>query len=71
MDQVVVDLGDDVAAPGDAAVVFGPGRDGEATADDWARAAATISWEIVTRIGSRVPRRYTGDHTGDHTGGLA
>jgi alanine racemase len=60
MDQVVVDLGDDVAAPGDPAVVFGPGSGGEATADDWARAAGTISWEVVTRIGSRVPRRYTG-----------
>ena len=60
MDQVVVDLGDDVAAPGDPAVVFGPGTGGEATADDWAQAAGTISWEIVTRIGSRVPRRYTG-----------
>jgi alanine racemase len=65
MDQVVVDLGDDVAAPGDAALVFGPGDDGEATADDWAQAAGTISWEIVTRIGSRVPRHYTGNHTGN------
>jgi alanine racemase len=61
MDQVVLDLGDDVAAPGDPAVVFGPGTHGEATADDWARAAGTISWEIVTRIGARVPRRYAGD----------
>jgi alanine racemase len=60
MDQVVVDLGDDVAAPGDAVLVFGPGDDGEATADDWAQAAGTISWEIVTRIGTRVPRRYVG-----------
>jgi alanine racemase len=60
MDQVVVDLGDDVAAPGDPAIVFGPGLDGEATADDWAQAAGTIAWGIVTRIGSRVPRRYTG-----------
>ena len=60
MDQVVVDLGDDVAAPGDPALVFGPGTSGEATADDWAQAAGTISWEVVTRIGARVPRRYVG-----------
>ncbi len=58
MDQLVVDLGDDDAAPGDVAVVFGPGRHGEATADDWAAAAGTISWEVVTRIGARVPRAY-------------
>ncbi|GAB3455429.1 alanine racemase [Kineococcus endophyticus] len=60
MDQVVVDLGDEAALPGDPAVVFGPGGDGEATADDWAQAAGTISWEVVTRIGARVPRRHTG-----------
>lgn len=64
MDQVVVDLGDgpDAAAAraGDLAVVFGPGTDGEPTAQDWADAAGTISYEIVTRIGSRVPRRYVG-----------
>jgi len=71
MDQVVVDLGDDDAAPGDEAVVFGPGDDGEATADDWALAAGTISWEIVTRIGSRVPRRYVGAGSSTGTGGGA
>ena len=60
MDQVVVDLGDAQAAAGDVAVVFGPGGAGEATAQDWADAAGTISWEIVTRIGARVPRRYVG-----------
>ena len=49
MDQVVVDLGDDPADPGDLALFFGPGDAGEATADDWAAAAGTISWEIVTR----------------------
>ncbi|MEZ0165035.1 alanine racemase [Kineococcus sp. LSe6-4] len=60
MDQVVLDLGDATAAPGDAALVFGPGADGEATADDWAQVAGTISWEVVTRVGARVPRRHTG-----------
>ena len=28
---------------------------------DWAEAVDTISYEIVTRIGSRVPRTYVGD----------
>jgi alanine racemase len=60
MDQFVVDLGGDAASPGDEAVLFGPGDDGEPTAEDWARAASTIAYEIVTRVGARVPRVYAG-----------
>ncbi|MEZ0065439.1 alanine racemase [Streptacidiphilus sp. MAP12-20] len=60
MDQFVVDLGGDAAEVGDVAVLFGSGERGEPTAEDWARAAGTISYEIVTRIGARVPRRYLG-----------
>jgi alanine racemase len=61
MDQVVLDCGDDQVAAGDVAVLFGDGRDGEPTADDWAAAADTINYEIVTRMGSaRVARVYTG-----------
>lgn len=56
MDQFVVDLGGDTAEAGDEALVFGPGDRGEPTAEDWARAAGTIAYEIVTRIGTRVPR---------------
>ena len=37
MDQFVVDLGDDLPRPGDEVVLFGPGADGEPTAQDWAR----------------------------------
>ncbi|MEU9484391.1 alanine racemase [Streptomyces decoyicus] len=58
MDQFVVDLGGDSAEPGDPAVLFGPGDRGEPTAEDWAQVAGTIGYEIVTRIGSRVPRVY-------------
>ncbi|WP_243084038.1 alanine racemase [Streptomyces sp. 891-h] len=58
MDQFVVDLGGDSAAAGDRVVLFGPGDQGEPTAEDWARAAGTISYEIVTRISPRVPRVY-------------
>ncbi|GCD95488.1 alanine racemase [Embleya hyalina] len=60
MDQFVVDLGDDEASAGDEAILFGPGDRGEPTAEDWAAAIGTISYEIVTRIGARVPRIHTG-----------
>ncbi|MDH6541522.1 alanine racemase [Streptomyces lavendulae] len=60
MDQFVVDLGEDLAEPGDEAVVFGDAERGEPTAEDWAQAAHTIAYEIVTRIGGRVPRVYLG-----------
>lgn len=59
MDQVVVDLGPGAeAAPGDVAVLFGDARDGVPTAEDWAAAAGTIGYEIVTRLGTRVPRTH-------------
>uniref|UniRef100_A0AAU1HYC7 Alanine racemase n=1 Tax=Streptomyces sp. NBC_00180 TaxID=2903632 RepID=A0AAU1HYC7_9ACTN len=58
MDQFVVDLGGDEPAAGAEAVLFGPGDRGEPTAEDWAQAAGTIAYEIVTRIGTRVPRVY-------------
>ncbi len=60
MDQFVVDLGDEPAEPGDEVVLFGPGRAGEPTADDWARACGTIHYEIVTRMGGRLLRRHVG-----------
>ena len=58
MDQFVVDCGDDPVAAGDGVIVFGPGDQGEPTAQEWADATGTIPYEIVTRIGPRVPRRY-------------
>lgn len=61
MDQFVVDLGGDRPAPGTEAVLFGSGEHGEPTAQDWAEAADTIAYEIVTRIGARVPRVYLGE----------
>ncbi|MET0419372.1 MAG: alanine racemase [Actinoplanes sp.] len=61
MDQIVLDVGDDPVTAGDVATLFGPGDDGGPTADDWAEAAGTINYEIVTRFGStRVPRVYAG-----------
>ena len=58
MDQIVVDVGDAPVAVGDRAVLFGDPATGVPSADDWARAAGTINYEIVTRVGPRVPRRY-------------
>ena len=60
MDQFVVDLGPDSRAQsGDWVVVFGNGSHGEYTADDWGAASGSINYEIVTRIGPRVPRIYS------------
>ncbi|MFE4589474.1 alanine racemase [Streptomyces laurentii] len=61
MDQFVVDLSGDEVEPGAEAVLFGPGDRGEPSAQDWADAADTIAYEIVTRIGARVPRVYVGE----------
>ena len=59
MDQFVVDLGpESTAKSGDWVVIFGDGRHGEYTADDWGASSASINYEIVTRIGPRVPRIY-------------
>jgi alanine racemase len=63
MDQFVIDVGDAVVGAGDEVVLFGSGADGEPTAEDWANAIGTINYEIVTRVGARVPRRYEGVRT--------
>lgn len=61
MDQFVVDLGDDTMdGHGEHAVLFGPGDSGEPTAHDWASVLSTIPYEVVTRIGPRVPRVHVG-----------
>ncbi|MEP7192385.1 MAG: alanine racemase [Actinomycetota bacterium] len=61
MDQFVIDLGPaSKAQPGDRVTLFGAGESGEPTAQDWAELTGTISYEIVSRIGLRVPRVYVG-----------
>ena len=62
MDQFVVDLGPgptDVAV-GDDAILFGPGADGEPTAQDWAELLGTINYEVVTSPRGRICRTYRG-----------
>ncbi len=60
MDQFLLDLGDDEVAAGDEVVLFGAGDDGEPTAQEWAERLGTIDYEIITRVGARVPRVYVG-----------
>lgn len=57
MDQFVVGLDAQVRA-GDEVVLFGDGSDGAPTAQEWAQACGTISYEIVTRVGGRMRRRH-------------
>jgi alanine racemase len=52
----VTDLGD--AAVGDEAVLMGRQGDMEISASELAERADTITWEIITRIGTRVRRVY-------------
>ncbi|WP_214327021.1 alanine racemase [Nonomuraea sediminis] len=63
MDQFMIDVGDDPLAAGDEVVLFGPGKTGESTLQEWADNLGTITHEIVTRIGARVPRVYKGSGT--------
>jgi alanine racemase len=58
MDQFMVDVDDDEAQVGDPVVLFGTGEDGAPTAQDWAEACGTISYEIVAGVGGRMRRRY-------------
>lgn len=69
MDQFVVDVDDQPVTAGAPVVLFGTGADGGPTAEDWARACDTISYEVVTRMGGRFRRRYRGTTSGaDATG---
>ena len=59
----MVDLGDVPAAVDDEVVLLGRQGDDEITATEWAEHLGTISYEIVTGIGARVPRTYVGEGT--------
>jgi alanine racemase len=58
MDQLIVDCGDVAVEPGDDVVLLGRQGDETVTAEELARRADTIGYEIVTGIGSRVPREH-------------
>jgi alanine racemase len=59
MDQLLVDVGDLDVAVDDDVVLLGAQGDDEITADEWAARLDTIPYEVVTRLGGRLPRRYS------------
>lgn len=59
MDQFVVDVGDAAVTVGDRAILFGDPANGVPSATDWADAADTINYDIVTRLGGRVERSFS------------
>jgi alanine racemase len=59
MDCITVWTGGEPARVGEEAVVFGAG-DVAARVEDWADAAGTIAYELLVRIGARVPRVQRG-----------
>jgi alanine racemase len=60
IDTLDVDLGEGSARIGDIATLFGPGDDGEPTAEEWARWAETVGDEIVARASPRADRVLRG-----------
>lgn len=54
MDHVMVDAGDLPVSVGDVATLFG----GIVTLNEQATLAGTITYELLTTLGSRLPRRY-------------
>jgi alanine racemase len=56
MDSFMADLGPDDCEIGDEIVLIGAQGDQRITADELAAALGTINYEVVTRIGSRIPR---------------
>ncbi|MCC3277891.1 alanine racemase [Arthrobacter sp. zg-Y40] len=69
MDQMVIDLhrtgiaGTPDSLVGHEAVLFG--GEGAPGVDEWASAAGSINYEIITRISGRVPRRYVDSAAGE------
>jgi len=58
MDQFVIDIGDLDFSTGDEVILFGDPAKNEPDVEEWAKASQSIGYEIVTRLGPRVPRIY-------------
>jgi alanine racemase len=58
MDQLLVDRGDEEVEVGEEVVLIGSQGEETIGADEVGRRFGTIGYEIVSRIGPRVPRRY-------------
>lgn len=65
MDQIMVDIGWDSAYNGDEVVLLGEQGGAEIRAEDLARWADTIPYEVLTNINTRVPRTYRGGDLAD------
>jgi alanine racemase len=63
MDYVSVEIGDAPVVPGDAALLFGAGPEGALPVEAAAQAAGTIPYELLVRVGARVPRVYSDETT--------
>jgi alanine racemase len=60
MDHLLVDCADLAVEPGDEVVLIGRQGEDAVTAAELARHAGTIAYEVVSRIGPRVPRELIG-----------
>lgn len=58
MDLVTVWLEEDPVSIGEPAIAFGVGAGGSLPVESLATAAATLSYEVVVRVGARVPREW-------------
>jgi alanine racemase len=59
MDLVTVWLEEDSVSIGEPAIAFGVGAGGRLPVESLANAAATLPYELVVRVGARVPREWT------------
>ncbi|MGH0032102.1 MAG: alanine racemase [Myxococcota bacterium] len=60
MDSTTVDVGDAPVEAGDEALLFGAQDGATLPVEEAALAAGTIAYELLVRVGARVPRRYEG-----------
>jgi alanine racemase len=60
MDQILIDVGDDAVKVGDEVVLLGQQDGAGVPVTEWSELMGTIPWEIMSRIGTRLPRRYIG-----------
>ncbi len=58
MDFITVDVGDAPVEPGDEAVIFGGQGEMHRSVDEAAADAGTLAYELLVRVGARVPRVY-------------
>lgn len=61
MDLVTLDVGDGPAEIGDEVILFGVGQGAALPVEEVAAAAGTIPYELLVRVGRRVPRVYVDD----------